>query len=139
SGSPTTDEAARDLEGEVPAQTTAQLGDVQRCWARVSDRARRLTEDLDQTLTFLLPLRSERRRLSSLNTFLRIRILGGVISTSSSDSMYSSASSRVSSRGGLSRMFLSEPEARILVSFFSLQGLTTISSPRAFSAMIIPS
>ena len=26
-------------------------------------------------------------------------------------------------------MFLSEPEARMLVSFFSLQGFTTMSSP----------
>ena len=44
--------------------------------------------------------------------------------------MYSSAISRVSSRGGFSRMFLSEPEARMLVSFFSLHGFTTMSSPR---------
>ena len=35
--------------------------------------------------------------------------MDGVTSTSSSSSMYSRASSRVSSRGGLSRMFLSEP------------------------------
>ena len=75
------------------------------------------------TLTFL-PLRSDRLRPSSVRTFLRSRILEGVISTSSSDSMYSSAISSVSSRGGLSRTFLSEPEARMLVSFFSLQGLT---------------
>ena len=42
-------------------------------------------------------------------------------------------------RGGLRRMFLSEPEARMLVSFFSLQGLTTRSLSRAFSATIMPS
>ena len=40
--------------------------------------------------------------------------------------------------GGLSKTFLSEPEARMFVSFFSLQGLTTMSSPRAFSPMIMP-
>ncbi len=37
-------------------------------------------------------------------------------------------------------MFLSEPEARMLVSFFSLQGLTVqVVGREAFSATIIPS
>src|SRR5271157_5840918 len=84
-----------------------------------------VTPPFDYTLTFL-PLRSERRRLSSVKTFLRIRILDGVTSTNSSSSIYSRASSSVSSRGAFRRIFLSEPEARILVNFFSLQGLTVM-------------
>jgi hypothetical protein len=83
--------------------------------------------------------RSARFRPSSLRTFFLRRIFVGVISTSSSLSMYSSAISSVIWRGGFRRMLRSEPEARMFVSFFSLQGLTLMSSARAFSATIIPS
>src|SRR5208283_3601457 len=123
-GQPTGD---RFLQGAAAAAYGRRLGE---CSARA---------DENQTPTFLLPPRSARLRRSSVSTFLRSRILLGVISTSSSDSMYSRAISSVSSRGGLSKMFLSDPDARMLVNFFSLQGLTTMSSLRAFSPMIMPS
>ena len=41
--------------------------------------------------------------------------------------------------GGFEQDFLSEPDARMLVNFFSLHGLTTMSPLRAFSPMIMPS
>jgi hypothetical protein len=53
--------------------------------------------------------------------------------------MYSKADSRFISRGGFKRMLRSLPVARMLVSFFSLVGLTVISPVRLFSPTIIPS
>ena len=47
--------------------------------------------------------------------------------------------SRVRIVGGVRRSKLSAAAARMLVSFFSLVGLTSISSARAFSPTIIPS
>jgi hypothetical protein len=52
--------------------------------------------------------------------------------------MYPIASSSVI-RGGSSRMLSSEPEARMLVSFFPLATLTSMSPGREFSPTIIPS
>ena len=43
-----------------------------------------------------------------------------------------------SARGGISSIASSLPAARMLVSFFSLIGLTSRSEPRAFSPMIMP-
>ena len=47
--------------------------------------------------------------------------------------------SRLSTRGGMSRIASSAVEARMLVCFFSLVTLTSMSLTRAFSPMIIPS
>ena len=62
----------------------------------------------------------------------------GVISISSSSRMNSMASSRDIFLEGFILRKLSEPEARMLVSFFSLVALTSMSSSRAFSPTIMP-
>ena len=49
------------------------------------------------------------------------------------------ASSSVITRGGSRRMLSSLPEARMLVSFFPLATLTSMSPGREFSPTIIPS
>ena len=66
-------------------------------------------------------------------------MLLGVISTSSSSAMNSTAFSSVSSMGGVRLMASSLPEARTLVSFFSRMGLTTRSLSRVWMPMIMPS
>ena len=63
----------------------------------------------------------------------------GVTSTSSSTPMNSIALSSVSGRGGVSRSASSWAWVRMLVSFFSLVALTSMSPERAFSPTIIPS
>ena len=85
------------------------------------------------------PARSARRRSISLRMIFRRRICEGVTSTSSSSAINSRASSSDIRRGGLSRMFLSWPTARMLESFFSLVGLTFMSPLRLFSPTIMPS
>src|SRR5205823_14719593 len=69
---------------------------------------------------------------------LRKRTDFGVISINSSSSIYSSAASRVSSRGGSSWMFSSLDLLRMLVSFFSRVGFTSMSPGREFSPTIMP-
>ena len=68
-----------------------------------------------------------RLRSNSSRITLRIRILLGVTSTYSSALMYSRASSKENTTGGMIRALSSEPEARILVSFFDLVTLITKS------------
>ena len=63
----------------------------------------------------------------------------GVTSTSSSAAMNSIAVSSVIGRGGVSRSDSSCEWVRMLVSFFSLVGLTSMSPDRLFSPTIIPS
>ena len=63
----------------------------------------------------------------------------GVTSINSSSSIYSSAPSSVNSRGVSSAMCSSAPLERMLVSFFSFVGFTSMSPGREFSPMIIPS
>ncbi len=70
---------------------------------------------------------------------LRSRIAAGVISTSSSCSMNSSACSRLSCRCGVRRIASSAVEARMFVSFFCLVTLTSMSSGREFSPTTMPS
>ena len=53
--------------------------------------------------------------------------------------MNSIALSSVSGRGGVRRSASSWECVRMLVSFFSLHGLTSMSPERAFSPTIIPS
>ena len=60
-------------------------------------------------------------------------------STHSSSAMNSSACSSDIGRGGISFSKLSAVDERMLVSFFSFVGLTSMSSARAFSPTIIPS
>ena len=69
----------------------------------------------------------------------RSRMLFGVISTSSSSSMNSTAYSSDIWIGGTSRTASSVPAARILVNCFPLIGLTTISFSREWIPMIMPS
>jgi hypothetical protein len=57
-------------------------------------------------------------------------MLSGVISTSSSSAMNSTAYSSVSSIGGVRRIASSLLAARMLVSFFVLMGFTTRSFSR---------
>src|SRR3990172_8744782 len=78
------------------------------------------------------------RRLAS-RIFFRMRTEEGVISTNSSSLMNSRAASRERTRGGTSRSASSAPAARMLVSFFSLQMLMSMSTGREFSPTIIPS
>jgi hypothetical protein len=63
----------------------------------------------------------------------------GVISTSSSSLMNSIATSSPSLRGGMIRIASSADEARMLVCFFSLQTLTSMSLLREFSPISMPS
>ena len=80
-----------------------------------------------------------RRRSCCESSRLR-RIDDGVTSTSSSAAMNSSADlERDRSRGGVSRSASSCEWVRMLVSFFSLVGLTSMSPDRLFSPTIIPS
>ena len=78
-------------------------------------------------------------RILAANTRFRSRILCGVTSTSSSSLMNSIACSRPSLRGGINRTASSAVDARILVCFFSLVMLTSMSLARAFSPTIMPS
>ncbi len=73
------------------------------------------------------------------STTLRMRTVAGVTSTHSSSRQNSSACSSESWRCGISGTSTSEEDCRMLVSFFSLVGLTSMSSDRAFSPTIMPS
>ena len=68
-----------------------------------------------------------RLRSSSSKMTLRIRMLFGVTSTYSSALMYSKAYSSEKTTGGMIRALSSEPDARMLVSFFDLVTLMTKS------------
>ena len=70
---------------------------------------------------------------------MRRRIALGVTSMSSSLCTYPIASSSVIRRGGVRRTVSSVPEARMLVSFFSLHAFTSSDSSREDSPMIMPS
>ena len=70
--------------------------------------------------------------------FLRIRIVFGVTSRSSSVSMNSSACSRLKTLGGVRRSASSALEERVLVSYFFLQTFSSISSPRPFCPTTMP-
>ena len=83
--------------------------------------------------------RAARRRSGSFKSTFRRRICVGVTSTHSSSAMNSNASSSDIRRAGFKRMLRSWPTARMLLSFFSLVGLTFMSSGRLFSPTIIPS
>ena len=80
-----------------------------------------------------------RRRSAMGSTALRSRTEWGVTSTHSSSAMNSRACSRESGRGGVRRTSSSDDDARMLVSFFSLTGLTSMSSDRELSPTIMPS
>src|SRR5262249_11194371 len=86
-----------------------------------------------------LAWRAYLRRSASLSSILRRRMAPGVTSTNSSSSIYSSANSSVTCRGGLRRIVFSEVAARTLVSFFSRQTLTGKSLSRQCSPAIWPS
>jgi hypothetical protein len=83
--------------------------------------------------------RACRLRSDSFRKIFRSRTDFGVISTSSSSSMYSSASSNVICRGAFKTTVFSAPAARMLVSFFSRQAFTGRSLSRQCSATICPS
>ncbi len=74
-----------------------------------------------------------RPRVAWSRTTLRSRTDSGVTSTHSSSEMNSRACSSESRSGGVRRMASSAEAERMLVCFFSLVGLTSISSSRAFS------
>ena len=78
-------------------------------------------------------------RSSLLSTILRMRMLFGVISTSSSSAMNSRDCSRESTVCGVSFSASSEPEARVFVACFYLQTLMTMSSPFGLLPTIMPS
>src|SRR5215471_5956944 len=82
---------------------------------------------------------SARLRSCALRKRLRIRIDRGVTSTSSSSAMNSTAYSSVSLTGGVSSTLSSLPAARMLVSFFSLSGLTVRSLSRLWMPTTMPS
>src|SRR5258708_14076113 len=70
---------------------------------------------------------------------LRSLIFCGVTSTSSSLLMKSRDCSRLMMIGGVRRTAISAVEGRVLVFFFSLHTLTTISIGRAFKPHTLPS
>src|SRR5688500_5632271 len=76
-------------------------------------------------LYLLYPYFSDRFLAFSCRIFFRRRMFSGVTSTSSSSAMYSRACSSVIGLMGVRTMASSVPEARMLVSFFSLVGFTT--------------
>src|SRR6266566_1944741 len=84
-------------------------------------------------------LRASLRRSVAPNARLRSRIDDGVTSINSSSSMYSSASSNVTCRGGSRMIISSDAVVRMFVSFFSFAAFTSMSSGRALSPTIIPS
>ena len=65
-------------------------------------------------------------------------MLLGVTSTYSSALIYSNASSRLKTTGGARETLSSEPEARMLVSFFDLVTFTTKSPSLECSPTICP-
>ena len=81
----------------------------------------------------------ERPRSLASRTVLRSRTAAGVTSAHSSSPQNSSACSRLSCRGGISRSSSSPVDWRTLVSFFSLAMFTSMSSDREFSPTIMPS
>src|SRR2546425_452256 len=89
--------------------------------------------------------RASLRRSVAPSACLRSRMDDGVTSISSSSSMcssssmYSSASSSVTCRGGSRMIISSDAVVRMFVSFFSLDGFTSISPTRAFSPTTMPS
>src|SRR5436309_11787681 len=83
--------------------------------------------------------RASLRRSVAPNARLRSRMDDGVTSISSSSSMYSSASSSVTCRGGSRMIISSDAVVLMLVSFFSLEGFTSMSPTRAFSPTTMPS
>lgn len=70
---------------------------------------------------------------------MRIRTVSGVTSMHSSSRQNSRDCSRESLRAGTTFSVVSADAARMLVSFFSLVMLTSMSSAREFSPMIMPS
>src|SRR5438876_2576623 len=83
--------------------------------------------------------RASLRRSVAPSARLRSRMDDGVTSISSSSSMYSSASSSVTCRGGSRMIISSDAVVRMFVSFFSLDGFTSMSPTRAFSPTTMPS
>src|SRR5882724_6351189 len=81
----------------------------------------------------------DQKRRRPPSAFLRRRIDFGVISSTSSSRIHSSACSRFMVRGGVRRTASSEVEERTLVSFFSLVILTSRSLSRACSPTTCPS
>ena len=80
-----------------------------------------------------------RPRVAWSSSTLRSRTAFGVTSTHSSSLMNSRACSSEKFMAGVSRSKSSAVAERMLFSFFSLVGLTSISSARAFSPTIMPS
>ena len=80
-----------------------------------------------------------RRRSWSDSARLRSRMDFGVTSTSSSAAIISMADSSVMGGGGVRRSDSSWLWVRMLVSFFSLVALTSMSPDREFSPTIMPS
>ena len=97
-----------------------------RAHARLPPPARRRDADGDGVAPAARFALDAAARCSS--TTLRSRTLCGVTSTHSSSAMNSSACSSDIGRGGTRRTVSSEPAARLLVSFFSFVGFTSISS-----------
>ena len=81
---------------------------------------------------------AERFLMVGSRIFLRIRRLVGVISSSSSVSMKSRHCSRLISFGVVSFSASSALEERVLVSFFVLQTLISMSYAFGFCPMTIP-
>jgi hypothetical protein len=80
-----------------------------------------------------------RARSPASSTTLRIRTIPGVTSTHSSSRQNSRACSKESALCGMSGTSTSPEDWRMLVSFFSFVGFTSMSSAREFSPTIMPS
>src|SRR6266851_3254797 len=117
-----------------------QTGNSRLVSFEVDDQAGALLRRNPPQVSWLARISCQRRgRRLACRTFLRRRIDLGVISTNSSSAMNSMACSRLSSRWGMRRMASSALEERMLVCFFSLVTLTSISCSREFSPRIMPS
>src|SRR6266404_1557291 len=114
-----------------------QTGNSRLVSFEVDDQAGALLRRNPPQGSWLARISCQRRgRRLACRTFLRRRMDLGVISTNSSSAMNSMACSRLSSLCGMRRMASSALDERMLVCFFSLVTLTSISCSREFSPRI---
>jgi len=123
---------------EAPAAPVIDEAELQRREEEANRQAELLRRQ-EEDLAAVLARADVRARSLVLRTTLRMRTASGVTSTHSSSRQNSSACSRLIRRGGIRRSRTSAPAERTLVSFFSLQMLTSMSSTREFSPTTMPS
>src|SRR6185437_2658734 len=123
--------------GLVGAGDRVGRGRTRAC-EREQDRERETHHAHQSSVSTAAGFFSNRLRTLWSRIDLRRRIDCGVTSTSSSSLMNSSAYSSVILRGGAITSFSSAAVVRMLVSFFTLHGLTTRSLSREWMPITMP-